>query len=102
MGSEPFPELLTIFPWHGMLMKALARLFHLVPCFPLLMWKRREGGGPGWRMRDKASLFVAESEDNEMQSFPCNLIAALITGTAATPTDGQKRASVSHNFADTE
>lgn len=53
-------------------------------------------------MRDKASLFVAESEDNEMQSFPCNLIAALITGTAATPTDGQKRASVSHNFADTE
>lgn len=45
---------------------------------------------------------MAESEDSQMQSFPCNLIAALITGTAATPTDGQKRASVSHSFADTE
>lgn len=53
-------------------------------------------------MRDKASLFMAESEDSQMESFPCNLIAALITGTAATPTDSQKRASVSHNFADTE
>lgn len=53
-------------------------------------------------MRDKASLFMAESEDSQMESFPCNLIAALITGTAATPTDGQKRAPASHNFADTE
>lgn len=59
-------------------------------------------GAQGWRTRDKASLFMAESEDSQMQSFPWNLIAALIMGTAATPTDGQKRASVSHNFADTK
>jgi len=82
-----------------MLMKALAQLFHLVPCLPLLMWKRSKGGGPGWRMRDKASLFMTESEDSQMESFPCNLIAALITRTAATPTDSQKRAYVSHNCA---
>lgn len=53
-------------------------------------------------MRDKASLFMAESEDSQVESLPCNLIAALITETAATPTDGQKRPSVSHSFADTK
>ena len=53
-------------------------------------------------MRDKASLFMAESEDSQMESFPCNLIATLIAVTAATPTDRQKRALLSHNFADTE
>lgn len=99
---SPSLSFLPFFPWPGMLMKALVPLFHLVPHFPLLMWKRIKGGGLDWRRRDKASLFLAESEDSQMKSFLCNLIAALITGTAATPTDGQRRASISHNFADTK
>lgn len=53
-------------------------------------------------MRDKASLFMAESEDSQMESSSCNLIAALITRTAATPSEGRERASVSLNFADTK
>lgn len=42
-------------------------------------------------MRDKAGLFMAESEDSQMERFPCNPAAALITGAAVTPGDGQKR-----------
>lgn len=100
-GQRILPGTSYLLPWHGVIMKALARLFHLVPCFLLWTWKKSEAGGRGWSMRDKASLFMAESEDSQMESS-CNLIAALITGTAATPTEGQERASVSLNFADTE
>lgn len=45
---------------------------------------------------------MAESEDSQMECFPPHLTATLITGTAATPTDGQKKAWASHNSADTK